>query len=71
MFQQEGGDWHTTKYMDVADVPTEQDTEPQMWDRRLLYCVPVWPCFHTMMRWPSSIPKLQSFLPEGTIHSEF
>ncbi|CAK9260337.1 unnamed protein product [Sphagnum jensenii] len=37
----EGGDWHTTKYMDVADVPTGQDTEPQMWDRRLLYCVPV------------------------------
>jgi hypothetical protein len=27
--------------MDVADVPTGQDTEPQMWDRRLLYCVPV------------------------------
>jgi hypothetical protein len=41
----EGGDWHTTKYMDVADVPTGQDTEPQMWDRRLLYCVPVWPPF--------------------------
>lgn len=38
---QEQGVWHTSKYMDTADVPSGPEAEPQMWDRRLLYCVPV------------------------------
>ena len=38
---QDQGVWHTSKYMDTADVPSGPEAEPQMWDRRLLYCVPV------------------------------
>jgi hypothetical protein len=37
----EQGVWHTSKYMDTADVPSGPEAEPQMWDRRLLYCVPI------------------------------
>lgn len=35
------GVWHTSKYMDVADVPSGSEAEAQMWDRRVLYCVPI------------------------------
>ncbi|KAG0600553.1 hypothetical protein M758_11G042700 [Ceratodon purpureus] len=35
------GVWHTSKYMDTADVPSGPEAEPQMWDRRLFYCVPI------------------------------
>jgi hypothetical protein len=40
---QDQGVWHTSKYMDTADVPSGPEAEPQMWDRRLFYCVPVCP----------------------------
>ncbi|KAJ7566570.1 hypothetical protein O6H91_02G109100 [Diphasiastrum complanatum] len=37
----DGAKWLTTKYTDVASVPVELENDKQIWDRRILYCVPV------------------------------
>lgn len=52
---QDQGVWHTTKYTDVVDVPSGSESEAQMWDRRLLYCVPVCPLV---------LPNMSSFRDE-------
>ncbi|GAQ93090.1 hypothetical protein KFL_012920010 [Klebsormidium nitens] len=33
--------WHTTKYTDVYDVPIASGPDAQVWERKLLYCVPI------------------------------
>ncbi|CAM6091635.1 unnamed protein product [Calypogeia fissa] len=38
---QDGAVWRTTKFSDVSDLPLKGNSDSQVWDRRLLYCVPV------------------------------
>lgn len=37
----DGSSWRTNKYTDVASVQMPPNAQMEMWDRRLLYCVPV------------------------------
>lgn len=37
----DGSSWKTNKYADVASVQMAPNAQMEMWDRRLLYCVPV------------------------------
>ncbi|KAH9292375.1 hypothetical protein KI387_042437, partial [Taxus chinensis] len=38
---QDGSTWRTNKYADVASVEMPSDSKVVVWDRRLLYCIPV------------------------------
>lgn len=38
---QDGGVWRTTKYTDLTEIPLSPETETIVWDRKLIYCVPV------------------------------
>ncbi|KAI3993641.1 hypothetical protein MKX01_002654 [Papaver californicum] len=37
----DGSTWRSNKYTDVASFPMSSSSEMSMWERRLLYCVPV------------------------------
>ncbi|VVB02908.1 unnamed protein product [Arabis nemorensis] len=37
----DGSTWRTNKYSDVSQFPESSSSEMQVWERRLLYCVPV------------------------------
>ncbi|XP_026424247.1 mini-chromosome maintenance complex-binding protein-like isoform X2 [Papaver somniferum] len=37
----DGSTWRTNKFTDVASFPMNSSSEMSMWERRLLYCVPV------------------------------
>ncbi|ERN05393.1 mini-chromosome maintenance complex-binding protein isoform X1 [Amborella trichopoda] len=37
----DGSTWRTNKYTDVSSLPMGPSSEMHLWDRRLLYCVPV------------------------------
>ncbi|GLJ14702.1 hypothetical protein SUGI_0238350 [Cryptomeria japonica] len=37
----DGSTWRTNKYADMASVQMPPDAQVEVWDRRLLYCVPV------------------------------
>ncbi|XP_010252100.2 PREDICTED: mini-chromosome maintenance complex-binding protein-like isoform X1 [Nelumbo nucifera] len=37
----DGSTWRTNKFTDVASFPMDSSTEVKVWERRLLYCVPV------------------------------
>ncbi|KAF7830871.1 mini-chromosome maintenance complex-binding protein [Senna tora] len=37
----DGSVWRTNKFMDVAQFPIDSSADKRMWERRLLYCVPV------------------------------
>ncbi|OVA19671.1 Mini-chromosome maintenance complex-binding protein [Macleaya cordata] len=37
----DGSTWRTNKFTDVASFPMSSSTETRIWERRLLYCVPV------------------------------
>lgn len=37
----DGSSWRTNKYADIASVQMTPNAQMEMWDRRLLYCVPV------------------------------
>lgn len=37
----DGGLWRTNKFMDVSQFPMDLSSDKRVWERRLLYCVPV------------------------------
>ena len=42
VFLQDGSAWRTNKFMDISQCPVEFNSpDMRLWDRRLLYCVPV------------------------------
>lgn len=37
----DGSIWRTNKFMDVAQYPIDSSSETRIWERRMLYCIPV------------------------------
>lgn len=43
LFVKDDATWRTNKYSDISHFPEGSSSKMQVWERRLLYCVPV--CF--------------------------